>query len=533
MNRILNLIGWLGAALVLAAVALRFLRPELAQWYRSLAIAGLVCTLLYLASQWREIARSFSRRQVRYGAISAGSIIVVLAILVGINWIASRQAKRWDLTTGGVFTLSDQTRRILAELPGPVEVKVFASPRAADRFRDRITEYDNLSDRLQVEYIEPMKQPARAAEYEVQMDGTVVFEYQGRRERTTSDSEQELTNAIVKLTQGAQKKVYFVQGHGERDTTNSDAAGYATAASALRSENLELETVVLAQQSDVPADADVLVIAGPTADYLPTELEMIRAYLRRGGKLLMMLDPPGGPDQRPLTNLVSFAREWGIEIGDDVVVDANPNSRAFGAGPATPLAASYPTHPITERLDTLTAFHLVRSVSPVSGGVEGRQAQTLVETGPASWAETDLKALAAGGALRLDQDQGDRRGPISVAAAVSAAAPEPPAAEEKPAAEDTELGEDKPAPETRLVVFGDSDFAANSTIQFLGNRDLFLNTVNWLAQQETMIAIRAREAADRRLTMTAGQQTRLFWTSIVIIPGLLIAAGIHTWWRRR
>jgi ABC-type uncharacterized transport system involved in gliding motility auxiliary subunit len=522
LNRVLNLIGWLGAALVLAAVALHFLRPELMSWYRGLAIAGLVCTLLYLASQWREIGRNFSRRQVRYGAISAGSILVVLAILVGINWIASRQTKRWDLTAGGVFTLSDQTRKILQELPDPVQVKVFASPRVADRFRDRITEYDNASDKLQVEYIEPMKHPARAAEYEVQMDGTVVFEYQGRRERTTSEAEQELTNAIVKLTQGAQRKVYFVQGHGERDTASSEAAGYTSAAAALRSDNLLMEAIVLAQQSEVPADADVLVIAGPTADYLPTELEMIGAYLQRGGKLLMMIDPPGRPDQRPLTNLIAFAREWGMQIGNDVVVDANPNSRAFGAGPATPLAANYPAHPITDRLDTLTAFHLVRSVSPVPGGVDGRHAQALVETGPASWAETDLKALAAGGALRLDEDQGDRRGPISIAAAISV-----PAADAPPAADEA------PAPETRMVVFGDSDFAANSTIQFLGNRDLFLNTVNWLAQQETMIAIRAREPSDRRLTMTARQQTQLFWLSILVIPGLIIAAGIHTWWRRR
>jgi ABC-type uncharacterized transport system involved in gliding motility auxiliary subunit len=522
IKRILNLIGWLGAALVLAALALRFLRPEHVQWHRGLAVAGLVCTLLYLASQWREIGRGFSRRQVRYGAVSAASIVVVLAILVGINWIASRQTKRWDLTAGGVFTLSDQTRKILAGLDEPVQVKVFASSGAAERFRDRITEYDNASDKLQVEYIEPMKQPARAAEYEIQMDGTVVFEHAGRRERTTSESEQELTNAIVKLTQGTQRKVYFVQGHGERDTGSADAPGYSTAAGALRSDNLIVETVVLAQQSEVPADADVLVIAGPTADYLPTELDLIRAYLKGGGKLLVMLDPPARPEARPLTNLLAFAREWGFQVGQDVVVDANPNSRAFGAGPATPLAASYPPHPITDRLDTLTAFHLVRSVTPVAADAAARQPQTLVETGPASWAETDLKALATGGTLQMDENQGDRRGPISIAAALSAPVEGAPPAEEG-----------APAPETRVVLFGDSDFGANSTIQFLGNRDLFLNTVNWLAQQETMIAIRAREPSDRRLTMTADQQNRLFWLAILIIPAVIIGAGVQVWWRRR
>lgn len=531
LKQILNLVGWLGAVLVLAAVALRFIRPEHSQWYRGLAIAGLACTLLYLLSQWREIGRSFSRRQVRYGAISLGSVVLVLAILIGINWIAARQSKRWDLTASGQFTLSDQTKKILTTLKEPVSVKVFAGPRVAERFRDRIAEYDTLSDQLKVEYIEPLKQPAVANQYGVQQDGTVVFEYKGRIERTTSDTEQDLTNAIVKVTQGEQSKIYFVQGHRERDTAGSEGDGYTTAASALQSDNFAVEKLVLAQQSEVPADADVLVIAGPQVDYLPSELELIRAYLRRGGKLLLMLDPPEKVEQPPITNLLAFAREWGIDVGQNVVVDANPNSRAFGAGPATPLAASYPTHPITERLETLTAYHLVRSATPVRDGAEGRNAQTLVETGPASWAETDFKALTSGGTVKLDEDRGDRRGPISIAAAVTATAETAPRPAQQPAAADNGAGERKP--ETRVAVFGDSDFAANSTIQFLGNRDLFLNTVNWLAQQENMISIRPREPSDRRLTITADQQQRLYWLSIFIIPGLIIAAGLHTWWRRR
>jgi ABC-type uncharacterized transport system involved in gliding motility auxiliary subunit len=533
VRHILNSIGWLGAVLVLVAVALRFLKPDLPQWYRGLAIAGLVCTLLYLLSQWRELGRSFSRRQVRYGAISLASVAVVLAILIGINWIASRQTKRWDLTEAGQFTLSDQTRKIVTSLQEPVNVKVFASPRVSERFRDRITEYDSMSDQLRVEYIEPLKQPALANQYGVQQDGTVVFEYKGRIERTTSDTEQDLTNAIVTITQGEQTKVYFVQGHRERDTADTETDGYSTAASALQSDNFLVDKLVLAQQSEVPADADVLVIAGPQVDYLPTELELLRAYLRRGGKLLVMLDPPEKAEQPPLTNLLAFAREWGAEVGQNVVVDANPNSRAFGAGPATPLAASYPTHPITERLETLTAYHLVRSVTPNREG--DRSPQTLVETGPASWAETDFKALTAGGTVELNEDRGDRRGPISIAVALTETAEEPAKPVETSTAgtgaESDDENERKP--ETRVAVFGDSDFGANSTIQFLGNRDLFLNTVNWLAQQENMISIRPKEPSDRRLTMTADQQQRLYWLSIFIIPGLIIAAGVHTWWRRR
>jgi ABC-type uncharacterized transport system involved in gliding motility auxiliary subunit len=522
LKKILNLLGWLGVLLVLSALVLRLRRPDLVQVYRGLAIAGLVVTLLYLLSQWREIGRSFSRRQVRYGAVSIGSVLVVLAILVGINWIASRESKRWDLTAGGQFTLSDQTKKILTGLKEPVKVRVFASSRVLEPYRDRLTEYRNASDKLSVEYIEPLKQPELANQYQVQQDGTVVFEYKGRVERATAATEQDLTNALVKAIQGEQKKIYFVQGHGEKDTANSERSGYSGVSSALGRDNFAVDKVVLAQQTAVPADAALLVIAGPRTDYLPAEIDMIRAYLRKGGKLLMMLDPPEKTDSPPLTNLLALAHDWGVDVGANVVVDLSPAGRLLGTGPSIPVAATYPSHPITEKMQVLTAYPLARSVTPVSGGVNGHNAQSIVETSSNSWAETDLKALMTSGEARREEDKGDKPGPISLAAAVSATAPDAPA----PATGQTKA-------ETRVVIFGDSDFASNVALGVQGNSDFFLNAVNWLAQQENMISIRAKEPSDRRLTMTAGQQQVVYWLSMVFIPGLFILAGVQAWWRRR
>jgi ABC-type uncharacterized transport system involved in gliding motility auxiliary subunit len=521
LRRILNLVGWLGAALVVAALVVRFTKPELSVWYRGLAIGGLVCTLLYLLSQWREIARSFARRQTRYGAISLASIAVVLAMLVGINWIANRQSKRWDLTEGGQFTLSDQTRKVLAELPKPVRAKVFGRSSTLERYRDRLEAYDALSDRLSVQYIDIVRRPELAQQYQVNVDGTVVFEYDGRTEKVTSDSEQELTNAIAKVVHGRQPKVYFVQGHGEKDPVSSERGGYSELAAALRAENFAVEKLVLAQQTAVPDDADVVVVAGPRTDYLLPELEMLRAYLRRGGKLLVMVDPPETPDRPPLTNLARFLREWAVEVGDNVVVDLSPVGRLLGTGPSVPVAASYPAHAITEGFNVLTAYPLARSVSPITG-VEGRTAQAIVETSPSSWAETDLKRLLAEGQAQREENRGDRAGPITLAVAVTATAADAPAAAN---------GAEKP--ETRIVAVGDSDFAANVAIGVQGNRDLALNMLNWLARRESLIAIRPREPSDRRITMTADQQARVFWLTLAIIPGLLLLAGVQVWWRRR
>jgi ABC-type uncharacterized transport system involved in gliding motility auxiliary subunit len=247
VKRILGILGWLGVVLVFAAVAMRFLKPELPQWHTNLAIAGLVCTLLYILSQWREVVRSFSGREARFGSLAVASVAVVLAILIGINYLAARRNKRWDLTAAKQFTLSEQTHKVLDGLERPVNIKVFDRTEGFARFRDRLEEYRSSSDKLNVEYIDVDRQPRLANQYNIQSLGTVVLEYDGRVERVTSDGEQELTNGLIKVIQGQQHKVYFTQGHGERDTSGADERGYGAIAKELNSDNFAAETLVLLQ----------------------------------------------------------------------------------------------------------------------------------------------------------------------------------------------------------------------------------------------------------------------------------------------
>ncbi len=523
LKRILGLLGWLGVALVFAAVAIRFLKPELQPWYNALAIAGLVCTLLYILSQWREVVRSFSGREARFGTLAMASIAVVLAILIGINYLASRRNKRWDLTAAKQFTLSDQTKKVLEGLERPVVIRVFDRPEGFDRFRGRLDEYRYVSNKVSVEYIDVERDPLVANRYQVQMIGTVVFEYDGRTERVTSDGEQELTNGLIKVVQGRQNKVYFVQGHGEKSTTGAERDGYSTIAAALASDNFAHDNLVLAQQKEVPADATVLIIAGPTSDLLAPEIDILKAYLARGGKLFVLLDPPAKPGVPDLNNLIALVKEWGIEPGTNVVVDASGVGQVLGTGPEVPIAAKYNPHPITDRFSLLTAYSLARSVTANPAGANNRFAQNLVETSASSWAETDIKELTASGRVQRETEKGDLAGPVSLAAAASAAVDGAPGSA-KP---------DAPKAETRVVVMGDSDFASNRWLGIAGNRDLFLNAVNWLAQQENLISIRAKDPEDRRITMSADQDQRIFWLTIFIIPGLILAAGVQAWWRRR
>ena len=546
LNKLFGALGWLGSILVFTAVAVWFVRPDLDTLRRVLAFAGLASLVLYGAGQWRQVARAFERRQTRYGTLAGTGIVLVLAIIVAINYVLARQNIRWDLTAARQYSLSDQTRRVLDSLTAPVRILVFDRAQEFPRYRDRLGEYAYLSSQVSVDYIDVDKQPLLARQYEVQSYGTIVFDHRGRVEQVTSDAEQDLTNGLITVVEGVEQTVYFLEGHGEKEHTGTDRDGYSTVSSALGLDNFDVESLVLAQQRAVPEDATVVVVAGPQTDLLPGEVEALRVYLDRGGKLLVLIDPPNDSAAPEPEGLLGLLREWGIEPGTDVVVDASGMGQLLGADASVPIVANYPFHPITDQsnFNLLTAYPLARSLSATTGTPDGRVAQSFLETSAQSWAEADIDELATG-QVELNEEAGDRPGPVTIGMAVSAPAPsvepamtgtdadgpEPDAEDDKPDAEDDEP--DATPSETRLVVIGDSDFATNGVVGIQGNRDMFLNTVNWLAQQESLISIRARDPEDRRLTLTADQQRRLFWLSLVLVPGFVLSTGVYTWWRRR
>jgi ABC-type uncharacterized transport system involved in gliding motility auxiliary subunit len=522
VKKLLGILGWVGIGLVVAAVTLRIAKPELDYIYRNLAIAGLIVTVIYALSQWRDIGRSFQSRGAQYGSLALGGILLFLGVLVAVNWIASRRTVRWDLTTSKEFSLSEQTKQIVQNLKKPLHILVFHGPQESTQgYRDRLESYQFLSSQVSVEYINAVKEPARSEKYEIAAVPTLILEYEGRTQRATSAEEMPVTNALKKVIEGQSKKAYFIQGHGERDP-DDPGRGYQGAKAALMDENIQVDKLILAQKGAVPPDTTVLVIAGPTGDFLPQETEAVRNFLKNGGKVLLMFDPPPKGGAAQPTSLIALAKEWGIEVGNDIVVD--PNGQIVGFDASVPVGMPAP-HTITKSIRKMTAFPMSRSLTAVEGGADGKFAQKVVQTGDQSWAEADVKALYETGRPEKQTDKGDKAGPITIVAAVSAPATGAP----PPAG----AGPDAPKPESRLVVTGDSDFATNQALGIQGNGDLFLNIMNWLAQQEDLIAIRPKDPEDRRIQLTEAQLKGILWLTMAIIPLLLFGNAVRVYRKKR
>jgi ABC-type uncharacterized transport system involved in gliding motility auxiliary subunit len=245
-----------------------------------------------------------------------------------------------------------------------------------------------------------------------------------------------------------------------------------------------------------------------------------------------MLDPADDFKRpSPTPRLTGLLKEWGINATNSVVVDLSGRTSVATVPVSAP---PYPTHAITDGFGLITMFPLVRAITPATDAPQNRAGVSFIQTAPRSWAETNLSSLEDPSTLADEREKGDLAGPVSIAVATAVSAPDTEKPDAAPAADKPEPAADQaPKPETRIAVFGDSDFAANAYVGIEGNRDLFMNTVNWLAQQQNLIAIRARDPADRRITLTPNARTVVSWLTLALIPAMILGAGVFTWWRRR
>ncbi len=416
------------------------------------------------------------------------------------------------MSESGVHSLSDQSVKLVRGLDREVRAVSFHSGDARVPVRDLLDRYAYESDRFSVEYHDPNTRPDLVEKYELQRGGLergqLVLEIDDEVVKIEEVSESRVTNSILRLVRSDDKNVYFVVGHNERAIEGVGAdepVGYKSAADALANENYNVEALLLAAAGEVPDDADVVILAGPTQVLNPVEERALARYIEGGGAVLAAVDP------RANTNLGELLATWGVELGDDIVIDQVQSYQ----NPLVPFAGVYSvSHPITNEMREYTLFPEVRSLKANAPGLSA-----IISTSETAWAERNLELLVAEGRFELDGD--DLKGPVAVAIAGT------------PAVETEAAPEGSAPPEPRLVVFGDADFAANHAIDAVRNRDLFVNSVNWLIGDVESISIRPNTPRASRVLLSNAEFNLLRPLALFVIPEVLMIIGVVVWWRRR
>jgi len=491
--------------------------------YQTIAIVlGAALVLVSVASKSGEIRAGFARRSARFGANSAASVFFLIGILAFVNYLGAQHVKRIDTTTEKIYSLSDESTKVAQQINQPLSIKAYYPGGEYAPAREVLDLFKGKNNKISYEFIDPDKQPQLAAQNQVTQYGefqnpmsgetfrygTLILQMAGKTERIEKQSEplheEDITNSLMKLVKGEKKTIYFTQGHGEKTPDDNDRTGYSNAKGGLEKENYVIKTINLAeQQGKIPDDASVVVMAGPKNEPFPNEMDALDAYLNKGGSVYVLLDPSPSPA------LSDFMKKWSIDVGNNIVLDASGLGRLFGAGPEIPLVTKYSDSKITSGMKgVMTFFPLARSVTPAMNPPAGLTVQSLFSSSERSWGETNMKS----GEAKFDEGT-DLKGPVSLAVVAT-----------------KDLGNNKKG---RLVVYGDSDFAANSGFGLQGNGNLFLNTVSWLAQDESFISIRAKNPEDRRLSMTEAQGRLVSYVTLLLLPVGVLLTGVSVWMKRR
>ena len=504
-----KLLAILGLTSQLTGFIFGLIIPGLRYYAWGILALGSALLAVAVVLDFKRVRGVLISRQGKFGL----STIVRVSLLVGIvlitNAISVGIYHRFDFTGLAQFTLTSQTKEVLARLQKPVEVLTFFTPTVpvpvSSYAKHLLSEYRNHTDQLTVKNIDPDLNPDQARQYQVgqagALYGVVVFRgRQGQRKvygpQITAEAEHAFTSAILEVSGTKQKKVYFLTGHGEH-SINSD---YNIVRDGLRDNLIQVDTLELREDSAVPEDAAALIMAGPRKSFTNGEQKILKDYLKNNGRLLILWNPD------PPQWLRQFLAEWSLTIEDGTIIDS---ASYVAPNQDTPLV------PGDRNSFQLAETYFPGAAAVIPGKVipGGLVILPLVWTSPESWID---KNYAFGKKPQFDAKM-NKKGPLPIGVLVST----------------TPVNQAPVAGGTRMVLIGDSDFATNSHFRNGNNSDLFLTAVNWLTAGEEIISVDRKALITRRLLLNPEQERFLHVSSIGLLPLFLLIAAVYVWWRRR
>lgn len=528
---VLGLAGGMGLISV-AAYAWKVAEGPFSNEAIALTVVSIALVLSWLAldkERVRTVLRSPSAQQ-------SGTAFVITAVAAGIaiaaTVLAHQHDRRWDLTSSQRFGLSEQTISILQGLESPVEIDAFFVGETAERiaFKDLMDGYAQHTSKLNLRVHDTVLSPRIAAEFDVTNSfGTVILTTESSKQRVEGNLDEEaMSNALVRLTADREHIICSTEGHGELDPDDDGAPGaISSVVTKLEGQNYTVRRLNPLRNGGIDSDCDVLLIPDPQVDFLGAELEMLATFLTQGGQVILLLDPTHAP------GLSKDMLRYGIEVGDDIVLEQNPNFQMVG-GDASYLildATSFADHPVTRKIKGMILMRVARSVAEAVP-IEGIAVTELIRTSAHAWAETDL----SGTAMPTPDPETDRVGHVPLVSLAEIVDP----SQVKMAVNHVSTGGDTAAPGAadtrpggRILVFGDSDFTSNELLDQASNLDLLQNSIAWMSGEENQVSIRPNKAAQNTLTLNGMQGLMVWLICILLVPGIALAGAVSTWLSRR
>ena len=474
--------------------------------------AGLIVLGLaaYAIMEPDRVRRFFTGRQARYGSNALIMTIAFLGILIVGNVLAFQNPKQvLDLTEDNVNTLSPELATALETLPEKVTATAFFSQSSNTQSTDQLLSNikANSNGKFDYQFINPDRDPQAALNAGITGDGKILLQMGDRKEIVAFASETEILKGVLRLLNPGSNVIYFLTGHGERDIEQAGETSMTRAKATLESKNYTVKTLNLLAENQIPEDASLIVIAGPLQPVSEDEVALLKEYLSKGGSLLVMEDPTAltefGDDSDPLAEML--AQDWGIAFNNDIVIDLNSPQ------PTTAAAAYYDSsHPVTVNMNNLVAFFPFTRSFTLAGSTEDVTLTPLVQTNERSWGETDFTSLTQGGS-EVGMDPNEAQGPLTLAVA----------------------GEN-PTSGGRVLSFGTSNFAVDQIFDAYGNGDMFVNSVDWAAEQENLANITPKTPTERTFKIPGQfQWIAILLGSVFVIPGLVVFSGVSAWLSRR
>lgn len=464
-------------------------------------------------SEIQKLRRSFA-------VSSVVSIALMLVIGILATGIAGRLSSGIDMTTSGVFTLSEGTLEVLQELDEDVRIgAVYASGQEETIVKELLKQYEDASDHIRVEYLDVQKDPSALAGYQTGdaqtiANGTVIVNGSGRYKLLSDDNmlmtgsegtvfygEQDITGAIRYVSTDDLPVLYMTTGHGEVSLSDMDQA-----VSLIEGDAFEVKQLSL-MQADIPDDAALLVIASPQADLTEYEAEMLAAYLDGGGRLLLMMDPVLSQTDLSFPNLQSVAASYGLSLINNYVVEEDAsyhlsNSQLF-------VIPRYGDHEVTRPLieaEKMVILPIAMAVSSTGEQGDGIEQTVLLASTASSWARYDLAQQST---ERTDRDAG---GPLPLAYAVS---------------------KTEGNTQSRVIVIGDSTFVTGTNVDAQANSAFLISVLDWLHGSKISASVPGKVISSGRLMVKQGEFRRIAIACCALLPLIMfICAGLLAMQRR-